>query len=266
MNQKNTNYFIDQLQSQGRYSFAREEILVKNGQSIHALRRALERLQQKGRVVLVSRGFYVIIPLEYRESGILPAEWFIHDLMNHLDLSYYVGLLSAAAFHGAAHQRLQQFQVLSQKQLRPIFLKGLTLRFFLKKNLYLSSGIVKIKTETGFLRASSPELTALDLVKYPKPSGGLGNISTVLSELGEKISGNELLVFARREKRFVYIQRLGYLLDHLGYASRTEALASWLSKQKLHPVLLDPSQRKGEFLFNKKWRLFENQTIEAEIL
>jgi len=266
MNQEKVNRLIDQIQSQGRYSFAREEILLKSGQSIHAVRRTLERLQQKGRIVLVSRGFYVIIPLEYREGGILPAEWFIQDLMNHFGLLYYVGLLSAAALHGAAHQRPQEFQVLIEKQLRPISVKGLKLHFFAKKKLDVSFGIVQIKTETGFFKASNPELTALDLVKYQEASGGLGNISAVLAELGEKINGKELLVISRRQKSLVCIQRLGYLLDHLGHESKTEESALWLSKQKSYPVLLDPSGRRGKSPFSKKWRLFENQAIEAEIL
>ena len=265
MNQEKVNRLIDHIQSQGRYTFAREEIL-KSGQSIHAVRRTLERLQQKGRIVLVSRGFYVIIPLEYRESGILPAKWFIHDLMNHFALPYYVGLLSAAALHGAAHQRPQEFQVLVEKQLRPISVKGLKLHFFAKKHLDLSFGLVQIKTETGFLKASNPELTALDLVRYQEASGGLGNISDVLIELGEKIDGKELLAISRRQKNFVFIQRLGYLLDHLGHESKTKELALWLSKQKPYPVLLDPSDRRSKSPFSKKWRLIENQSIEAEIL
>lgn len=266
MNQEKINFFIDQIQSQGRYSFTLEEIIQKTGQIERSVRRALERQQQRGRIVLVSRGFYVIVPLEYKESGILPPEWFIHHLMTHLNLPYYVGLLSAAALHGAAHQRPQEFQVVTDKQLRRIQAKGLSIRFFVKKNLDVSFGTVQIKTETGFLKASSPELTAFDLIKYPAASGGLGNIATILLELAEKIRRDELLLIARKEKSFVYIQRLGYLLDHLGFESKTESLARWIFKQKACPVLLDPAQSRSESLFNKKWKLFENQIIEAESL
>ena len=37
-----------------------------------------------------------------------------------LDLGYYSGLLSAAEYHGAAHQRPQAFQVFLAKNRRPI--------------------------------------------------------------------------------------------------------------------------------------------------
>jgi predicted transcriptional regulator of viral defense system len=265
MNQEKVRLFIDLLQSRGKYSFTSQEVLQKTKQHRRAVRRALERLQQKRRIALVSRGFYAIIPLEYKASGILPAEWFIHQLMDYLKLSYYAGLLSAAALHGAAHQKPQEFQVIVKKQLRPIKVNGLRVRFFVKKNPNLSSGIVQVKTETGYIRVSGPELTAIDLMKYAKPLGGLNNIATIISELGERISTDELIKVTREEKSMVFIQRLGYLLDQLGFESKTDNLAQWLSEQKVRPVLLDPAQKKGKFLLNKKWKLFENQTIEAEL-
>jgi predicted transcriptional regulator of viral defense system len=258
--------FIDQLQSHGKYSFSIREVLDKTKQPARAVRRALERLQKKGRIVLVSRGYFAIIPLEYKESGVLPAEWFIHQLMDFLRLPYYVGLLSAAALHGAAHQRPQEFQVIIGKQLRPIQAKGLRIHFFVKKHLDMSLGIDRVKTETGYIMVSSPELTSLDVLKYPNAAGGLNNISTIIVELGERINADELLKIARKEKSLVFIQRLGYLLDHLGLESKAKALAQWLSGKKARPVLLDPAQNKKKSLFNKKWKLFENQTIEAELL
>lgn len=265
MNHEKVVFFIDQLQSQGKYSFTREDVLQKIKQPLYAIRRALERLQQKNRVVLVTRGFYVIVPLEYRESGILPAEWFIHQLMEYLGLPYYVGLLSAAVLHGSAHQRVQEFQAVTDRQMRSILTEGLKIHFLMKKNLDVSSGIIQVKTETGYIRVSSPELTAIDLLRYSKAAGGLNNIATIISELGERINADELLKIVRKEKSLVFVQRLGYLLDYLGFESKTEPLAQWLSGQKSHPVLLDPAQKKGKSPINKKWKLFENQTIEAEI-
>jgi hypothetical protein len=57
------------------------------------------------------RGFHVIVPPEYRSLGCLPPEQFAPALMETLGMPYYAGLLSAAQFHGAAHQRPQVFQV-----------------------------------------------------------------------------------------------------------------------------------------------------------
>ena len=80
----------------------------------------------------IRSGFFVIIPLEYRSTMTLPPEWFIADLMACLEQPYYVGLLSAASLHGAAHQQPQQFQVVTTVPQREIRKKGLAIRFFFK--------------------------------------------------------------------------------------------------------------------------------------
>jgi predicted transcriptional regulator of viral defense system len=261
-----TGLYIDQLQSQGRYTYTREELAQKTGQSTRAIRRALERLQEKGRIALITRGFYVIVPLEYSKSGILPAEWFIHHLMSYLGLSYYVGLLSAAALHGAAHQQPQEFQILIDKQRRPILMKGLRLHFLLKKNLGAVSGVIHVKTETGFMNVSNPGLTALDLMRYSKAVGGLNRVATVLSELAEKIEPAALLSAAQNDQCLAFVQRLGFLLDHLGYESKTLPLSGWFAAQKPFSILLDPAKPRGGSPFNKKWMIFVNQAIEADDL
>ncbi|MGB7295463.1 MAG: type IV toxin-antitoxin system AbiEi family antitoxin [Candidatus Aminicenantales bacterium] len=266
MKREKVGLLVDQLQSRGQYSFSIKDVLAKADQPSRTVRRSLERLQQKGRISLITRGFYTIIPLEYKESGVLPAEWFIHQLMDYLKLPYYIGLLSAAALHGSAHQRPQEFQVIISQQRRPLRIDGLRIRFFSKKKLDLSSGIAQIKAETGYLLVSGPELTAIDLLKYSNSVGGLNSLATVIAELGEGINADELLKVARKTKNLVFLQRLGYLLDHLGFESKTGGLVRWLSGQKTYPVLLDPAQKKGKSLFNKKWKLSENQKVEAELL
>ena len=105
------NFFswVDSLQSQGRYFFTREQALGELKATKASFLNAALRLARKKRIARITRGFYIIIPLEYAATGILPPEWFIADLMNYLKRSYYVGLLSAANLLGAAHQQPQEF-------------------------------------------------------------------------------------------------------------------------------------------------------------
>jgi hypothetical protein len=76
-----------------------------------ATKTALRRLKEQGRIVSPRRGFYVVVPPEYRAAGSPPASWFIDELMRYLDQPYYVGLLSAAAIHSASRQQSMVFQV-----------------------------------------------------------------------------------------------------------------------------------------------------------
>ncbi|MET0637788.1 MAG: type IV toxin-antitoxin system AbiEi family antitoxin [Chitinophagaceae bacterium] len=54
--------------------------------------------------------------------------------MNSLNKKYYVGLLSAAALYGAAHQQPMEFFVITEKPaLRNIKSKKLKINFYVKK-------------------------------------------------------------------------------------------------------------------------------------
>src|SRR6266496_3549594 len=105
---KSLSDLVDAFQATGRYVLRREE----------ALKKAARRLAAKGRIAIPRRGFFVIVPIEYRSAGAPPPSWFIDELMRFHGHPYYVGLLSAAALHGAGHQQPQEFQVVTNAQLR----------------------------------------------------------------------------------------------------------------------------------------------------
>src|SRR3972149_1360927 len=100
--------FIEELLGQGRYTFTREEVARRLGTSPAAVSMSLHRLMKAKRLVLPRSGFYVIVDPQHRAAGTLPPEWFIDPLMKDMARPYYVGLLSAAQLHGAAHQRPQE--------------------------------------------------------------------------------------------------------------------------------------------------------------
>ena len=101
--------FINDLRRKGRYLFHRKEASQQINLSASALKSSLARLSRKRKIGFLKNGLYQILPEEYAVSGSLPPQWFINELMNHLEVPYYAGLLSAAALHGAAHQAPQIF-------------------------------------------------------------------------------------------------------------------------------------------------------------
>ena len=88
--------WVDSLQSKGFYFFTRKGANDTLDVSEVALKQAATRLIKKNRIVRILGGFYIIVPLEYLSTGMLPAEWFISDLMKYVEQPFYVGLLSAA--------------------------------------------------------------------------------------------------------------------------------------------------------------------------
>lgn len=261
---KNLSDFVDRLQSSGRYSFDREEAISVLGVSRVAFQATVRRLAAKSRIATPRRGFHVIVPVEYRRAGAPPPSWFIDDLMKFHRRPYYVGLLSAAALYGAAHQQPQEFQVVTDTSLRPAAVGRTRIRFFLKWR-FGETPITEVKTETGTMRVSTPEVTALDLVRYMGSAGHLGNVATVLSELSERITPERLVEAARGEVEMSVVQRLGFLIDHFASPRVTKPLAEWLASKRPRPVPLRPSRKPKATEKDPRWQILVNERIEVDV-
>ncbi len=261
---KNISEYVNQLQSRGRYSFTKREAGKEVPSSEAALKLGLLRLVKKRRIVQVREGFFVIVPLEYASTGILPPEWFIHDLMKFLDQPYYVGLLSAAVLHGAAHQQPQEYQVVVCKPIRNILVRNLSIRFFTKSGMRTSK-TEEMKTTTGYIRVSNPAVTAIDLVAYADRIGGLDRAQTVLQELSEKLNADMILEAAKKERQLSYLQRLGWLLKKDNHNELVHKLEKWISTKKPRETPLDPSQPRKGFKRDQLWKVIVNSEVEGEI-
>ena len=257
MNHKRVSDFVDQLQRQGRYAVDRAELEEFASSSTEAVSRGLIRLTRKHRIKRIRKRFYVILPVEYSAVGMIPPDWFIEDLMRYMQMPYYIGLQSAAALHGAAHQQVQQFQIVTQKQERPIILPGLSIRFFGKRDLSMTP-LQRVKGHSGMLPVSTPEATALDLLRYSSRIGGVDAVLTILAELVESMRPEKLAAVAATEPELSQVQRLGWLLDHLGQTTLADALAQSLAVRRSVPrTKLNPSGVWGGASQNR-WRVVEN--------
>jgi predicted transcriptional regulator of viral defense system len=262
-NHQKVIYFIEELQSGGRYTFSFDDVSrVVNGSDV-ALRSAIRRLKEKGRLVSPRRGFLVIVPIEYRSTGSPPASWFVDSLMRFLEQPYYVGLLSAAAVHGASHQHPQIFQVVTNIPTASMSAARGRIEFFRKRKIERSETIAT-KTETGTMLVSSPETTVFDLIRHVRASGHLNNVATVLAELGEVIDPRKL-ASAARAASLPEVQRAGYLFELVGQDALSEPLAAMFENRRKRPVSLRPDIDKRRAPFDKRWSLFINEKVEPDL-
>lgn len=266
-----TNYayledFINELRSNGRYAFSLQEVRKQFDQSDQAIKKALQRLKKKKEIALIRNEFYVVITPEYRIKGILPPSLFISELMKFLEKDYYIGLLNAASYYGAAHQQPQSFSVITMKpSLRNIYNDNLKINFYIKKD-WSKEDIIRKKNDTGYINVSSPELTALDLVCYFDQAGGLNRVATVLEELCESIDATKLLEISKRYSPITAIQRLGFLLEEiLDRRDLSNPIKEYLKTINFFPVLLRPQKEKMEMITGNDWKVVQNIEIETDL-
>lgn len=254
--------FVEDLQARGRYTFSDADARSALALSDVALANALRRLRQSGRIVSPRRGFHVIVPTEYRSAGAPPPPWFIDDLMSYIGQPYYVGLLSAAAVHGASHEQSMAFQVVTDRPTRRAVAGRARIEFH-ASSIVGGTPCVDVPTDTDSMRVSTPEATAFDLVRFARACGGWGNVASVLTELAERLDGARLDALAEAY-RTPDIQRLGFLLDAAGHPRLADPLLRALGSRRFRPVLLAVDEPQGEAVSTVPWRIVPNVDLEVE--
>ena len=235
--------YLTELLSDGRVVFTASEAQDALGISAGALLDAAERQQKRKHLIKPRRGFYVIVPPQFHRRGAPPPSWYIHELMMHLGRPYYVGLLTAAELHGASLQAVMEFQVITDRQMGAIRAGRSNIVFRYRKDMEgIADGIQQRKTDTGRMKISGVELTALDLLRYPRGTGGLDPVAAVLADLGKSIDPERLARLSGAFERSV-AQRLGHLLERLGHGERAGALHDAVTRGgEMFWVELDPQE------------------------
>ncbi|WP_405230334.1 type IV toxin-antitoxin system AbiEi family antitoxin domain-containing protein [Lentisalinibacter sediminis] len=263
--------YLDRLLSKGRLVLTPERAQEDLGISRRAFIDAAKRQQNRGNLIMPRRGFYVIVPPQYLALGAPPPSFYIDSLMRHEGCPYYVGLLKAAEHHGATHQAVMQYQVITDKRLPNIRAGRSLIVFYYRKDMgEIAGGLQEYKTEAGFIKVSGPELTMLDLLRYRHATAGLDNIATVLSDLGPQIIPGKLASLATAFERTV-VQRLGYMLDDLGFADQAEPLHAILNETGPLPwTALEPigaRDRAAQRAFaerNERWHVTVSRVPEID--
>jgi predicted transcriptional regulator of viral defense system len=262
---------VEDLPKRGKITFTQKEIEEHfPAMPVQNIRNTLQRLASKKKIQSVGRGFFVVVPVEYGLKGIVPPVEYIDRMMKYLNREYYVGLLNAAALHGAAHQRPQEFTlIVDTDNLRDKGKKGIKINFVTRKKI--PDMLVKqVMTKSGYVNVSNPELTAMDLILYVRETGGINRAATVLNELAETMD------FSYFEDNFfdyfnaAVVQRLGYILDDV---LEQKELADMLYQKvtsagiafRKYPLKTVPKETKlSGYPVNNKWKIIVNEQIEID--
>lgn len=248
-------FSIEDVRGAGMYS---SEQIMKN---------ELNRLCSNKTIVNVYRGFYVIIPVHYVLRGSVPATYYIDQLMAYLGKPYYVCMLSAAELLGVAHQRPQQFSVMTTYPRRQLVTtRNVTTDWFYRETLPEDALVLK-NTETGTIRISNSLLTAADLVQNQQHVGGLSRVATILEELTEQIDIDSQLPALIPFVKTVTWQRLGYILENVIEDKETadklfEQLRASSARMVYKP--LSSSAEDNPSVRDNRWKRLFNVEIETD--
>jgi predicted transcriptional regulator of viral defense system len=263
--------YLEKLRRSGRRHFSLQEIMNDLEISNTAARSGLYRLNRGNKVISPVKGLYVIVPPEHQPHGCIPAEELVPIMMNCLNANYYVGLLSAAAFYGAAHQKIFKFQIITNSRIvHPLEFGQIKIEVLAKKNIS-NLPIKNFTVNTGYLKVATPELVAIDLLAYMPRCGGLNHVVTVLSELVESIDVEKLIKLSEKINTVYQLQRIGYILENVEViddSKRDEVISKideYLSDKIKRYVPLASNISGTGYSRCKKWKIIENIEIESDL-
>ena len=226
----------------------------------------LTRLKSENVIYSPYSSFYVTLPPQYVLRGTISPYYFMGMLMAKMERRHYFGLLSAAVFWGAAHQRPQtDFVVTTPPKLSTCRTSKNLIKWIYKETIP-SDLLCEKAGEAGPVTYSNAELTALDLVQFEQHSGGFSAVATVLGELLEHTDFTGAAANSFKYCKKTTIQRLGYLVESvLGDVKQGQIIFSELGKldRNLRYAVLSP-RGKPQGLRNERWKLIINAQIEVD--
>lgn len=238
----------EQLAAEGVVSITAAALARRAGASLGATYRAVHAAQALGLLISPAKGFYVLVPPDYRAWKTVPPEWYLADLMAHWRRPYYLGYLSAAAWHGLAVPAGHATQVVVDRPIRSRNVGGAEVHFHVAADVGFRPTTL-FPGPTGPFRLAGPETLALDLAERPREGGDPGALLSVMAHL--PLQAEPLWEAARRRPRSV-VRRLGWLLETAGADLPLEPLLEAAQPQRQGPTPLLPGGPSGGVV-DRRW-------------
>jgi predicted transcriptional regulator of viral defense system len=181
-----------------------------------------------------------------------------------MNSSYYVGWLSAAALHGAAHHAPQVFQVAVSHAIRSKMIGRSKLQFYQRDHINLIS-TVNIESKSGLVSVSSVETTMLDITNDLGIVGSINNAANLIIELCEAaVPDIDALSALSEHYPTSAIRRLGFLIENFTDIPVPESLREISNKRNTSVSLLDP-QFSGAGVLDTNWQIRINREVSPDV-
>lgn len=231
-------------------------------------RRVLHRLARHRWLVPLTPGKYELIPADRGEHAFPDTNpLFIGSALVE---SYYFSYATAAFFHGLSTQASAVvYLATSVRTGRRIYhVRGKEYRLVLQPTLKFF-GAVEVDAYGSRVRMAEPEKTVVDALDRPEYAGDIPEVAGMLQRGRGRLDWDKLAAYGLRYRSQALIQRLGYLLDLLGYpvaAQTRELLLAGVGKST--PYLGRPGKWGTGGEYDSTWRIVDNlprQELLAEI-
>ena len=217
-------------------------------------RQFLERLIEKGWILRIKRGLYIVLPLAAGSEGNPQAHEFL--IAMHLVSPAAIAYWSALNYHRMTEQLPRTIFVATNHPVRHPPRDVLWFSYnivSLRPHRYF--GIIQDWIDEGPFRITNREKTIVDGLDLPEYVGGVGEIARALKRVWKDLDRRRLFHYAVRMGNVAVVKRLGFLMESLDLGDANPLREKVVLSKGFSP--LDPLlPRKG--VHNRRWGLLVN--------
>lgn len=206
------------LREEGQEIVTASEIIQRLGSETTA-RSVIQSLLRKGWITRLIPGRYLLLPPEHGPEPL--GENNVLALASAVIEPSYVGWWSAASFHGFTTQRPMTVTIATTRQVAPRVLEGSEVRFVMVTPRKFF-GFQRYTLYDRNVTLSDPAKTVADCIDRPELCGGPSELARILFGASSEVEAAEVISAALAMKSSALLQRLGYLMDLVGWPITAE--------------------------------------------
>lgn len=242
------------LAEEGKNIFTLSDITAKIESSYKNAKVIANRLVKKKWLIPLTRGTYLIVPLEAGVRGEYTEHEFV--IASHIADPYYIGYWSALNFHGFTEQVPMKVFVATTKRLKDRTLLNTRFQFITLVHRKFF-GFEEETVSNTAINISDREKTLADCLDHPEYCGGISEIAKSLWNAREETSMENLVDYSLRIGNSAILKRLGFLLELMQIDVPEKLMEKIRNHLKKGYVLLDPLEKKHGS-YSTKWKLLAN--------
>lgn len=246
---------LTELTRQSKRLFSFEDAAKAHGTRDGGLRELLSTLVRRRWLQRLERGKYLILPFEAGREG----EWTEHEFIiaSYLIDPHYIGFRTALNYYGYTEQLSRTVFVAStrRKAKSALEVSGVTYRFVCMPRRKFF-GIAEISLDEHRVNISDREKTIVDCLDHLKICGGIAEMAKALWYGRQELDFVRMAEYARLNGNRAVNQRLGYLLESLGWEAESAIALLRKSISGSYAPLDTLAPRKGRHV--ERWKVVVN--------
>jgi len=207
---RNEAKIVLELEWRGQKTVAASELRSLISASEGYARFVAHRLVQKGWLQRIRRGLFQLVPADRGLDGVGDTNPLaLGALLVH---PYFFSFGTACTYHGFTEQVFAEVYIASRTNKRAVTI-GSTRYVFVSLPQRRFFGFEEVVVLGATVRMATKERAILDALARPRDSGGMREVSRIVTKAAYQLSWVKLLALARQWDESAVVQRLGYLVD-----------------------------------------------------